>query len=69
MEKYHADIHYFFPHPQTGEVSTEDEGDPILGFYYQIKDEKGPVGHMTGPYGTAEEAEAECQKAWSRGDF
>lgn len=66
----HVEIHHFYPHPVTGKISYDEEGDPYLGFYFQMLDTLGePLSHLTGPYSSAEEAEAASWAAWETGDF
>jgi hypothetical protein len=65
-----AHIHYFYAHPITGYVEHDEDGDPILGYYYQIVDDLGePLMEMMGPYGSSDEAEAACHCDWLRGDY
>ena len=65
-----AHIHHFFPHPDTGYVEYDEDGDPMLGFYYEIVDAEGePLMEMMGPYRTPEEAEQACHTAWVNGDY
>lgn len=69
-EPLNANIHHFYPHPQTGYVDYDGEGDPILGFYFQIVDLTGiPISQLMGPYSTAEDAEEACHKDWKSGDY
>lgn len=69
-EMIYANIHHYFPHPDTGFVSIDEDGDPILGFYYQLLDDKDePVSHLMGPYGAAIEAEEAAEKALLTGDY
>ena len=69
-EPLNAHIHHYFPHPETGHVDYDDDGDPIIGFYYQIVDLDGePLSEMMGPYSNAEEAEEACHREWKSGDF
>ena len=66
----HASIHHYFPHPETGHVDYDEDGDPYIGWYFQVVGEDGlPVTHLTGPYSSSEEAEEACLKACEEGDF
>ena len=66
----HAHIHEFFPHPVTGFIDHDEEGDPMLGFYFQLVDGDGlPVMGLMGPYKTAEDAEEACHREWMAGDY
>ena len=69
-EKMIANIHEFYPHPTTGHVEYDEDGDPVLGFYFEILDNNGyPISQILGPYIDAEEAEQACHRAWTIGDF
>ena len=66
----HASIHHYFPHPETGHIDYDEEGDPIMGWYFQVIDNNGlPLTHLIGPYGSSDEAEEACEKAWATGDW
>jgi len=66
----YARIHHFFPHPTTGEVYYDEEGDPLLGFYYDfVDDEENQIGSMMGPYSSNEQVEAAAQRAWRNKDY
>ena len=70
LETCSANIHHFFPHPETGFLPFDEEGEPYLGFYFQITDIHGiPMSHLMGPYGSAEEAETACKRAWETDDY
>jgi len=64
-----AQIHHYFPHPDTGTVEYDEDGDPIIGFYYEFICNGMPIMEMMGPYPTLEEAQAACEKAWDEDDF
>lgn len=68
-QEAYADVYHYFPHPETGEVILDDEGDPMLGYYYQLVNDVGPLSHLMGPYANADEAEAACLRAWDKGDY
>lgn len=62
----HANIHHFYPHPMTKDVAFDFEGDPMLGYYYEILDvNKRPLSDLMGPYATAEAAEAACRAEYN----
>lgn len=66
----HANIHEFFPHPLTGELTKDAEGDPLLGFYFQIVNAQGmAISILMGPYNSGPQAEEACTKAWDEGDY
>jgi hypothetical protein len=63
-------IHHFFPHPDTGHVELDEEGDPQIGYYFQFIDNEGePISRMVGPYGTLPECEAACCREYVNGDL
>ena len=65
-----ANIHHFYPHPETGISHYDDDGDVYLGYYFQITDLNGlPMSHLMGPYSSAEEAECACQQAYESDDY
>lgn len=69
-EPMYAHIHEFIPHPVTGHIDYDEEGDPQLGFYFQILTKDGhPLMSLMGPYGTAEDAEQACHREWVGGDY
>jgi hypothetical protein len=69
-ENIHAEIHHFYPHPVTGTLYFDEEGDPFLGYYFQLISATGhDLSGLTGPYSSAEEAEQASQRAWETGDF
>jgi hypothetical protein len=66
----HGRIHEFSPDPVTGAVDYDEEGDPRLGFYFDIADGQGnALSMLMGPYGSKEQAEAACTLAWERRDY
>lgn len=65
-----ANIHHYEPHPITGEYHRDEDGEPLLGYYYEITDLNGiPLGLPMGPYGTPAECEQACAAAYRRGDY
>ena len=69
-ENMKADIHHFYPCPTTGAVSYDEDGDPYLGFYFQLVDLNGiALSHLMGPYSSSTEAEEACQWAWENNDY
>lgn len=47
----YAKIHHFFTHPVTGENDYDDNGDPLIGYYFQLmKDPDTPITEIIGPY-------------------
>jgi hypothetical protein len=67
QEAQHILIHHFenFGHP-----FLDDEGDRMLGFYYQFIDKNNiPISNMIGPYSIGDEAEKAALKAMREGDF
>lgn len=66
----YATIHQFGPHPLTGMVEYDDDGDAIIGWYYQFHHaDNSPMTELMGPYNTNTEAEAAAQKAWLNNDY
>jgi len=61
-------IHEFGP-DSKGQYHTDEEGEALLGFYFQITDAKGVPGGMIGPYTSNTDCEEACQKAWDQGDY
>ncbi len=58
---YSANIHHYFVDPKTGAVHLDDDGEPLLGFYYEIVDLHGTaVDGLMGPYGDPVQAERAC---------
>lgn len=67
MAVCNALIHEF--DPRKPDV-LDDEGDPMVGSYYQFIDENEiPVGGLIGPYRDNAAAEAAAVRAFSRRDF
>lgn len=65
-----AEIHHFFPHPDTGKLTYDEDGDPYLGYYWQLLNRQNePISLLMGPYNTAAEAEVACKHAWQSGDY
>ena len=62
----HAKIHHFF----NGSSYRDDLGEEARGWYFQVIDNSGlPLTHLIGPYGSSDEAEEACEKAWATGDW
>jgi len=60
-------IHEFDPAIQS---VTDDDGDEVLGFYYEFIDEnETPIGYMIGPYRDGPSAEKAALRAWKLNDF
>jgi len=62
-----GNIHHFFA--ENGQVTLDDEGEPMIGFYYEIMRGSVPISALTGPYNSGPEAEAACQRAVTTGDY
>jgi hypothetical protein len=63
-------IHHFYPHPDTGQIEIDEEGDPKLGFYFQFMNEDDePISRMVGPYNTLPECEKACCREYEAGDL
>lgn len=60
-------IHEF---KSTGTIIMDDEGDQMLGFYYQfaVGEEQALTG-LIGPYSKRTDVERAAQAAFERGDF
>lgn len=55
---------------KDGPVITDDDGDPMLGFYYQFTNsEDQPIAGLIGPYGKRVQAEKAAQRAFERRDY
>lgn len=60
-------IHEFSP---TGLAHFDDEGDQMLGFYFQITDKDDePISEMIGPYVHKWLVEPAARKAFDNRDF
>lgn len=65
-----AKIHHFYPHPVTGDIDYDEDGDPRLGWFFELVNAQDEaLSPLIGPYYSAEEAEAACKRAWERGDY
>ena len=62
-----ANIHHFFA--QGNRVKLDDEGEPMIGFYFEIMQGSRALSELTGPYNSGPEAEAACRLALKRGDY
>lgn len=61
-------IHEF--HPTSLPVYIDDEGDQMIGFYFQFTDEDDkPVSAMIGPYSHNKHAEKAALRAFNTKDF
>lgn len=62
-----AKIHEFEP---SGPPYFDDEGDQMIGFYYQWLDENNdPISELIGPYHYQDQVELAATKAFARKDF
>lgn len=62
-----AKIHEFEP---SGLPYFDDDGDQMIGFYYQWLDEEdNPIGGLIGPYGYQAAVERAAERAFARRDF
>lgn len=62
-----AKIHEFEP---SGPPYFDDDGDQMIGFYYQWLDENDDVvGGLVGPYSYQDMVERAASKAFDRKDF
>lgn len=67
MAVCNALIHEFVPSEMP---YFDEEGDQMLGYYYQFIDEADePVGQLIGPYGYEELAERAASRAFRSKDF
>lgn len=65
-----GNIHHFFANPITGETTKDEDGEPYLGFYFELVSLQGEIiSPLMGPYNTADEAEIACKTAWEKGDY
>jgi hypothetical protein len=61
-------IHNFIP--SSDPIIVDEEGDEMLGFYYQFADENGkPISNLVGPYQHDKAAEEAALKALELNDF
>ncbi len=61
-------IHEF--DPSIDPTCLDDEGDPMIGFYYQFTDEDDlPVSGLIGPYSYDKAAEKAAMRAFRANDF
>ena len=61
-------IHNFIP--SANPILVDEDGDELLGFYYQFTDEYGvPLSGLIGPFSRNEEAEKAALKALELNDF
>lgn len=61
-------IHEF--EPSTAPIHFDDEGDQLLGFYYQFTDAGDqPLGDLIGPYSVNTDAERAAMRAFNSNDF
>lgn len=62
-----AKIHEFEP---SGPPYFDEEGDQMIGFYYQWLDESDdPIGRLIGPYRYQDQVERAAEKAFHRRDY
>ena len=67
QEAQHVLIHQF---ENFGLPYFDDEGDQMLGFYYQLLDKNNiPISKLIGPYLIGPEAEKAALKAIRENDF
>ena len=60
-----ANIHHFTSDPKKGEIFIDDDGEPLHGYYYEIKGADGvPLHDIVGPYNSAADAEQAAINAW-----
>jgi hypothetical protein len=64
----HAAIHEYTVLP-NGFVHTDEDGEPLIGFYYQFVSGRYPISSLMGPYHSKDEVEAAAQKAWGNGEI
>lgn len=69
LESVSAEIHHFYPDPKTGETYRDEHGEPIIGFFWQIKDGEEELSALVGPYASHDEAEEAANKAYSNGTY
>ena len=68
--KVFARIFEFFIDSATGEPNYDEEGEPMIGHYYQIIDEnENPISQLMGPYSSDDEAANACVKAWDNKSY
>lgn len=66
----HGRIHHFFTDPTTGITIADEDGDPMIGHYWQLVDaDETAMSELMGPYNTDAEAVKACERAWQSGDY
>lgn len=60
MQIAEAEIHHFFTAP-NGTDTLDEDGEPMLGFYYRL-----PGGDLMGPYGCGAEATQAAEAEWAQ---
>lgn len=66
MRDAHGEIHEF----RASGNFFDDDGEAMIGFYFRIVDQfEIPLSKLTGPYSSAEEAEAACNNAYQKEDY
>lgn len=59
QRKASVDIHEYSKHPGTGEYFYDDDNEPMIGHFFQFKDENDkPISDLDGPYHSDEEVKA-----------
>lgn len=67
MQVYGAKIHEF---EASGMPYFDDDGDQMIGFYYQWLDvDDNPIGGLIGPYSHQEAVESAATRAFKHKDF
>lgn len=65
-EQSYAEVVHFETNPQTGEDVLNDEGEPMLGFYWRIFDwDYSPLTELIGPYFDCDEAVEAATRHWN----
>jgi hypothetical protein len=69
MTKVHNILIHEFD-PNADPTYLDDEGDPMIGFYYQFTDEDDqPISELIGPYSYDKAAEKAAMRAYRSNDF
>lgn len=65
----YANIHHYYIDPLTKITHLDDDGEPKIGYYWELMQGAAPLSKEHGPYGTQSEAEEACHKAWEKDDY
>jgi hypothetical protein len=64
-----ASIHHFNYDPASGDACYDEDDEPLIGYYYEIHDDRGNSHGLMGPYNSKDEVEAACNRAWNNNTY